>query len=112
MTPQDQLREDLAKAVGYYRDQKTGMWENENPQMRRLTYALPELTLDWLHECEATLSDSEKYNYAMALYRINPDAVIMASYDGEQDYDGWFTLIHSTAEQKAEAYLCAKGAAR
>lgn len=62
--------------------------------------------LNAMHEAEKALTDAQRTEYTETLYRLIPAAecCISASYDGVQDFDGYFGLLHAKSAYRAEAF--------
>jgi hypothetical protein len=92
----------IAEACGYRRDQETGMWENDNPAMRRVDFILPDYphSLDAMHEAEKHMEG--KFAEYDALLK---DIIVREVWDEpKQDGDTVYNF-HATALMRAEAFL-------
>lgn len=116
MTP-EQINIAIAEACGwkwhgeatYGGTQCNGWWKDD----RYSFHGIPNYHGD-LNACaamEATTSYLERAKYADTLYAIIPasQCSIVASYEGEHDFGGYFGLLTATAPQRCEAFLRTKG---
>lgn len=64
------------------------------------------VTLDWLHECEKKLNESqwEDYAYAVAESEIPCDDGTIEQWTLFEEY-GWYGLLKATAEQRLDALV-------
>jgi len=58
---------------------------------------IPNLTLDWLHECEKRLNNVQQRKYAMLVHEITKAG------DTFGRGHNYFTILHATAEQRLTA---------
>lgn len=101
MSPEAQ-RIAIATACGYHRNPATGMWDNGNPRLSRLTFRLPDYlnSLDAMAEAENQLTTTNQQN----LYQSNI-AEICWGDEERGDNQVVFNQLTANASKRAEAFL-------
>lgn len=92
----------LSKYWALVRPDDTQACSNEAIEERHWLYSIPDLTLDWMHECAASLIDED-----YAAYRDTLELICM--HDWIAGKTRWPFPVDATALQRAEAYLRVKG---